>query len=516
MERLPWALRAVLGCGSACAAVFLTYSITPLRAFPLLLAFPTVVLSAWFLGMWGGVVCGLTDAYLVDRYLTDTQFHFSVGFVREELRLTIFLLVSIMLGWAIRRLAAQRSELMTQELEQSLILAHAERQLAEERVRASEALRDRDEMLQLALQANGMGLWAWDLVENTIHCSDEMYRMYGRRPGSVGPAAEAWIGLVHPEDQAGIGELIVRTRDSGTELRSHYRVLWQDGSVHWIEVQGKYQRDGTGNAIRLVGVAADVTTRKLADEAMLRAEKLAVAGRLAASVAHEINNPLEAVTNLLYLIAQTDSAEEVRQHAEVAMDELMRISMITQQTLKFHRQSGKPKPVMLSEMVQTVLALFRAKLMAAQIDVQLRAEREASVECMPGEIQQVFANLVSNAIEAMPHGGRLMVRMRPSCDWRDGETQGMRVTFCDSGVGMDRATLRRIFEPFFTTKMDTGTGLGMWVVTQLVERHHGQVRVWSTHRDGASGTAFSVFLPWGGQERVAEAVEGVVAQAGAA
>jgi two-component system CheB/CheR fusion protein len=135
---------------------------------------------------------------------------------------------------------------------------------------------------------------------------------------------------------------------------------------------------------------------------------------------------------------------------------------------------------------------------------------------MPGEIQQVFANLVSNAIEAMPHGGRLMVRMRPSCDWRDGETQGMRVTFCDSGVGMDRATLRRIFEPFFTTKMDTGTGLGMWVVTQLVERHHGQVRVWSTHRDGASGTAFSVFLPWGGQERVAEAVEGVVAQAGAA
>jgi two-component system CheB/CheR fusion protein len=249
---------------------------------------------------------------------------------------------------------------------------------------------------------------------------------------------------------------------------------------------------------------------------MLRAEKLAVAGRLAASVAHEINNPLEAVTNLLYLIAQTDSTEEVRQHAEVALDELMRISMITQQTLKFHRQSGKPKPMLLSELVQTVLALFRAKLMAAQIDVQLRVERETSVAVMPGEIQQVFANLISNAIEAMPQGGRLVVRMQPSRDWRDGETRGMRVMFYDSGVGMDRGTLKRIFEPFFTTKMDTGTGLGMWVVTQLVERHRGSVRVWSARRDGASGTAFSVFLPFGEQAEAAERVEGVVAQAGAA
>jgi two-component system CheB/CheR fusion protein len=127
--------------------------------------------------------------------------------------------------------------------------------------------------------------------------------------------------------------------------------------------------------------------------------------------------------------------------------------------------------------------------------VKLRAEAETAVSCMPSEAQQIFANLVTNAIDAMPHGGRLTIRLRPSLDWRDRATRGMRITFADSGVGMSRDTLRRIFEPFFTTKLDIGTGLGMWVVAQLVERHNGQVRVWSTQREGRSGTAFSIFLP---------------------
>jgi signal transduction histidine kinase len=117
---------------------------------------------------------------------------------------------------------------------------------------------------------------------------------------------------------------------------------------------------------------------------------------------------------------------------------------------------------------------------------------------MPSETQQIFANLVANAIEAMPQGGRMVIRLRPSCDWRDGKTAGMLVTFRDSGMGMDRDTMRRIFEPFFTTKTDTGTGLGMWVVAQLVERHHGNVRLWSSQTAGRSGTAISVFLPFGG------------------
>jgi len=240
---------------------------------------------------------------------------------------------------------------------------------------------------------------------------------------------------------------------------------------------------------------------------MLRAEKLAVAGRLAASVAHEINNPLEAVANMLYLMTITDTLESAQGYATRALDELMRISLIAQSTLKFHRQAGTPQITLLSEIVDTVLTLFRAKLQAMQIDVKVQTEGEVAISCMPSEAQQIFANLVSNAVEALQPGGRLSIRIHPSRDWRTRKTEGMRVTVFDSGVGMDRATVHCIFEPFFTTKADTGTGLGLCVVAQLVERHRGNVRAWSSQREGATCTAFSVFLPIGDIARPAGLVE---------
>jgi two-component system, chemotaxis family, CheB/CheR fusion protein len=220
-----------------------------------------------------------------------------------------------------------------------------------------------------------------------------------------------------------------------------------------------------------------------------------VAGRLAASVAHEINNPLEAVSNLLFLITLTETTETAKKHAQVALDQLMRVSMITQQTLKFHRQSGAPSNTRLSEVVETVKALFLPRLTGSNITVAIEVRGEEEVNCMPSEAQQIFANLMSNAIEATPRGGGIAVRLRPATDWRNRQIRGMRVTFADSGVGIDRETIRRMFEPFFTTKAETGTGLGLWVVAQLVERHDGHVRVYSRQTGGPSGTVFSVFLP---------------------
>jgi len=496
-EGLPWVVRGTLGCAAACLAVALTYAITPLRAFPLLLAFPTVILSAWFLGMWGGVCCALSEAFLVDTFLTRSQEHFSIGNAKEELRLAVFLTLSILLGWTIRRLAQQRARLATQELEQHLSLARAERQLAEERARSVEAMRDRDALLQIAVQANGMALWVWDQEHGNLHWSDEKYRMIGREPGSIEPSTEAWLSAVHPEDVEAVRQAIARTRAGGEDYHHQYRVIWPDGAIHWLESRGKCQLDSEGRVRRVVGVVTDVTPRKQAEDAMLRAEKLAIAGRLAASVAHEINNPLEAVSNLLFLITISDSAKAAQGHAREALEQLMRVSMITQQTLKFHRQTGVPKLASLSEILNSVLTMFRGKLLAAEIAVDFEAEHEAEVSCMPNETQQIFANLISNAIDAMPRGGRLAICLRPSRDWKNRAVKGMRITFSDSGVGMDRSTMRRIYEPFFTTKTDTGTGLGMWVLAQLVDRHHGHVNVWSTQRPGRSGTTFSVFLPFG-------------------
>jgi len=495
VERLPWPVRALLGLGTACLGSGLTYYIAPLRAFPLLLAFPTVILSCWFLGMWGGAFCALTEVVLVNSFLTKSQLRFSIGNAPQELRMLVFVGTTLALGWSMRRLADERAELGIQKLQQRLMQANLERQLAEERAIASEALRDREAMLQIALQANGMALWVWDLKTGAIHWSEEKYRMIGLEPGSIEPSTEAWLRAVHPEDAEGVKRAVHSTREGGDDYHNQYRVVWPDGSVHWLESRGKCQRDEAGQVVRVVGVVSDVTQRKRSEEALMRAEKLAVAGRLAASIAHEINNPLEAVSNLLFLISLAQTADTAQEHARVAMDQLMRVSMITQQTLKFHRQTGAPKMARLSEILESVLTLFRSKLTAADIAVEVRATRETDIACMPSETQQVFANLVTNAIDAMPRGGRLVIRLRPSRDWRGGGRRGMRVTFFDSGVGMDRATMRRIFEPFFTTKTETGTGLGMWVVTQLVERHHGHVRVWSTQRAHGSGTAFSVFLP---------------------
>jgi PAS domain S-box-containing protein len=495
LEQLPRSVRALLGCIVAFVPLAITTSVGPLRTFPLLLAIPTVILACWFFDLLGGIFCALTDAVLVDLFLTSAQTRFLLGDVGETLRMPLFVGISVSIGWGLRRLAVQRNELDRQELREQLILADAERRLAEERANATEALRDRNEMLRIALEANKMGFWVWDLQHQRVYWSDEMFRLGGREPGSVEPSPEAWVDLILEEDQARVVEARRQTWETGKDYHELYRVCWLDGSVHWIESQGKCLRDDEGKVLRVVGVLADVTHRRLAEEAMLRAEKLAVAGRLAASVAHEINNPLEAVSNLLFLITLTDTTETAKLHAQSALDQLMRVSMITQQTLKFHRQSGSPSTTRLSEVVETVKALFHARLAANEITVTIQLKDECEVNCMPSEAQQIFANLMSNAIEATPRGGRMIVRLKPSRDWRDSSIRGMRVTFADSGTGVDRATIKRMFEPFFTTKTETGTGLGLWVVAQLVERHNGQICVYSRQRGGQSGTVFSVFLP---------------------
>jgi PAS domain S-box-containing protein len=373
MARLPWFIRVLLGCCMASGAVALTSATTPLRSFPLLLAFPTVILAAWFLGMWGAAGCAFMNVVLVNAFLTRDQFRFSTGNVSQEVRLASFVLVTLLLGWSIRRLAQQKAELANHELKRQLEFAEAERRMAEERASASEQLRYRDDVLQLALKASGMGVWVWDLEKEVVHRSDEVYRMVGCAPGAFGTEPQAWLQYVIPEDVPALDEAFAKVRSEGADYHMEYRVRWADGSLHWLESQGKCQVDAQGKAVRIFGVMADISQRKQGEEALLRAEKLAVAGRLAASVAHDINNPLEAVANMLYLITISDSAEQARSHASNALDELMRISLVAQSTLKFHRESGAPRIALLSEVLDSVLTMFRGKLRTTDIEVQLKA-----------------------------------------------------------------------------------------------------------------------------------------------
>jgi signal transduction histidine kinase len=246
-------------------------------------------------------------------------------------------------------------------------------------------------------------------------------------------------------------------------------------------------------------VIVDATGIKRSEDALRRTEKLAAVGQLSASIAHEINNPLEAITNLLYLIRGLDGLQDrAAAYTELAQHEVARMSEIVQQTLRFHRQSTKKAVTNLGEILDSVLSLHRGKVVGLQVDVQRRYRRIVELDCFAGEMRQLFANFIGNALDAMPsHGGRLVLALRYSRSWKDPSVEGVRVIVADTGSGMTAATRRRIFEPFFTTKESTGTGLGLWVSAEIIQKHRGSVSVRSrTAEDGnKSGTVFMVFLP---------------------
>ena len=253
--------------------------------------------------------------------------------------------------------------------------------------------------------------------------------------------------------------------------------------------------------VRWVGaVIVDATDRKLSEELLRRTEKLAATGQLAASIAHEINNPLEAVINLLYLLDQQPLDVESRHYANMAQQEIARVSQITQQTLRFYRQSSNPSLISPGDLLDSVLGLHQGRLNATNVKVLRRYRDSVELRALSGEIRQLFANLVGNALDAMPKGGRLFLDVGASRGWKEPEVRGVRVVVADTGCGMTEAVLQRIFEPFFTTKEVTGTGLGLWISSEIIAKHQGTVRVRSrpANNGEGGGTVFMLFFPFNG------------------
>lgn len=239
----------------------------------------------------------------------------------------------------------------------------------------------------------------------------------------------------------------------------------------------------------------DVTDVRLATAALIKNEKLAAVGRLAASIAHEINNPLESVTNLLYLAQASEDVVEIRGYLATADRELRRIGAITSQTLRFHRQASRPTSVRLSELVQGVLSIYQGRIINAHVKVEHRERNDTPIVCFEGEVRQVLNNLVANALDAMYTGGRLLIRERAGTDWKTGR-RGIFLSIADTGMGMSEQGRAKIFDAFFSTKGLGGTGLGLWISKGIVERHAGRILFKSSRAEGRSGTVFSVFLPF--------------------
>ncbi len=328
-------------------------------------------------------------------------------------------------------------------------------------------------------------------------------RVNRRQAETLGRTVEELIGHRIDEilTQPVVPELFARVAQGETVRDRMYTTefVGRPGELRSFNVNYSPVRGEDGEVRAISAAVLEVTQQQKAEAALRQSEKLAAVGRLASSISHEINNPLEAVTNLLYLAAAEPGLSEAgKEYVRMAEDEVRRVSQIATQTLRFHRQQNSPVQVTPAQLVDPVLNLFHGRLVNSGIHVEAVYGTVRTVLCFEGDIRQILNNLISNAIDAMRTGGRLLVRAHEAHDLRN-DVAGVRITIADTGHGMSAATLERVFEPFYTTKDLKGNGLGLWISQGIVERHKGRLRVRSTQDAERHGTVFSMFLPSGSE-----------------
>jgi len=486
-----------------------------------------------------------------------------------------------------------------------------------EQVLAKRAVEQNQERLTLVQQAAGIGSFEVNYETKVNRCSPELEAMYGLPPGAFPFSQEAWQALVYPEDRPAVLRELEHSLQTGLPAQAEWRVVWPDGSHHWLLGRWQAFRDESGNVVRISGIniditeqkkseaalqslaaivessddaivskdltgtvtswnaaaermfgytaaemigrsittiippelrldedrilatiaagrkidhfetvrvrkngqrvevsltvsplrnkagtivgaakiARDITETKKTERALRTAERLASVGRLAATVAHEINNPLEAIANLVYLAKTADSPAETNRYLAAAEEELDRIFQISKQTLGFYREAKGATAVRMSGIVTSLLAVFSSRARNKNVQMCPEIKGDTELHAIPGELRQVVANLLSNSIDAVDNGGRIRVRVAAASAWNDADTKGVRLTVADNGGGISDELRGQLFEPFVTANKDVGTGLGLWISKKIVEAHGGSIRVKSSTRPGASWTAFSVFLP---------------------
>lgn len=361
--------------------------------------------------------------------------------------------------------------------------------LVEERteaLRQSEAqFRTRADLLELASEAiivrdlNSGAIRFWNAGAETL---------YGwSRDEVIGKDIHELLGTVFP----------VSRRDTESTMRTgrHWEgnLLQSTKDERQITVACRKTLNREGDAI--LEVIRDITLQLRAEEALRNAEKLAAMGRVAGIIAHEINNPLTGIVNIFYLLKNHASLDnQARNYAELAEQELRRLSHITRQTLSFYRESKDPAPIVLNDLLDSILEIQEREFRDKRIALQKRYYVEAVLDGFAAELRQVFLNLLLNAVQAMPGGGTLRISVREATDWPTGKT-GAAVSIVDTGTGIQQQDSKRLFEPFFTTKSAKGTGLGLWISRGIVQKYEGRISYKSFRHQHGAMTCFRVFIP---------------------
>jgi PAS domain S-box-containing protein len=352
---------------------------------------------------------------------------------------------------------------------------------------------------QALLDSAGEGIWGVDLEGRCTFVNRAALTMLGFTAEElVGKNMHAMVhhhhldGSDYPADECNVYDVFRRNRPFTNELDHVFR---RDGSVFTAQMSAQpieYQGSVRGAVVTF----RDVTQTLLAEEALRRSEKLAAVGQLASAIAHEINNPLEAVINLLYLVRSVETLPEARTYASLAETELARVADITVQTLRFHRQQVKPAPVDLSETISAILRLYQGRFLERRVTLLLRLRPSPRAMLLEGDMRQVLNNLIRNSYDAMPGGGTLHLRLHGSRCHRTNHP-GLRVTVADTGVGFLPKMRKTLYEPFHTSKDVIGTGLGLWVSKGIIDKHGGRISMRSRLRGvGRShGTVWSMWLP---------------------
>jgi PAS domain S-box-containing protein len=437
-----------------------------MRQDPFVIFIAAVIVSARFFGFGPALLCTVASGITIDYFVFEPRFSFSLT-ANDYGRLLVFIAVSILTAG----LARQRSRAQSR---------------AEQIQRRMAAMVESSDDAILTGDINGI-ITSWN---------GGAERLYGYSAAeAIGMSVQVLGPPERPDEIRGIAKKVMQ----GESIQHHTSErIRKDGARIAVDISLSPIRNERGEVIGASSIAHDITGQRRSEEALRRNEKLATAGRLAAAVAHEINNPLEAVLNLIYLARHRPESQD--QYLEMAEKEVLRIAAIAQQMLGFVRESSSPSPLNVAATLDDVLQLYLRQLSEKHIQIEKQYDSAVEIRGFAGELRQLFSNLILNALDALEDGGRLTLHVARGREWFNGHgpgthRTGARVTIADSGSGIRQTDLTRIFEPFYSTKGDSGTGLGLWLSHGIVQKHEGSIRVRSRTTAGSSGTVFSIFLP---------------------